>query len=140
MCRVSVKWKKKLWSILEKWLNKWRMFLKIEHMNYTPKVNYSFFHTQEKMFFNNKTPSCCNYIVVNLCRWYQMKVFLHEYYGTWECSYSDYWNGYVFCIFKDLYQRYNHLLLKVHRSCLTSLIKQFSEKFVNLFFHLCIYL
>ena len=38
------------------------------------------FYTQEKMFFNNKAPSSCDYIVVNLCRWYQMKVFLHEYY------------------------------------------------------------
>ena len=32
--------KKKLLSILEKWLNKCRMFLKIEHMNYTQRVNY----------------------------------------------------------------------------------------------------
>ena len=54
--------------------------LKIEHMNYTQKVDYSFFYTQEKIFFNNKTHSSCDYIVVNLCRWYQMKVFLHEYY------------------------------------------------------------
>ena len=45
-----------------------------------------------------------------------------------------------FCIFRDLYQRYKHLLLKVHRSQLTSLIKQFSEKFVKLCLYMCIYL
>ena len=45
-----------------------------------------------------------------------------------------------FCIFRDLYQRYKHLLLKVHRSQLTSLIKQFSEKFVKLCLYMCTYL
>ena len=41
------------------------MVLKIEYMNYTQKVDYSFFYTQGKMFFNNKTPSSGDYIVVS---------------------------------------------------------------------------
>ena len=115
-------------------------------MNHAQKVDYSFFDTQEKMFFNNKTPSSCDYIVVNLCKWYQMKVFPHEFYVAWACLYSEAvvqrcsvqklfleipqnsqentcarvsflikLQGF-FCIFRDFYQRYNHLLLNVYIS------------------------
>ena len=66
------------------------MYLKIEHMNYTEKGDYSFFHKKEKMFFNNKTSSSCDHVVVNLFRWYQMKVFLHDYYVAWACPYLNF--------------------------------------------------
>ena len=57
------------------------MFLKTEHMNYTQKVDYLFFHTQENMFSDNKMPSSCDYIVVNLCMWYQINAYCLETHG-----------------------------------------------------------
>ena len=67
MCRVSVNRKKKeKRSILEKWLNKWRMLLKIEHLNYAQ------LYCRQSM---QVVPS--------------ESIFFHKYYVAWAYPYSE---------------------------------------------------
>ena len=163
MGRASVNWKKKKRSILEKWLNKWRMFLKIKHMNYT-----QLYCCQSMQVVPNESISprvlciawACPYSEAVVQRYSVEKVFLEIWQNSQEntCARTSFliklqalkrkvWhrcfpvNFLKFLRTLFFTEHLWWLLLFIDMAMfLTSLLKRFSEKFLKLFLYLCIYL